>query len=287
MNNEQNNIIGGAKPIPPTPSPIPPVGSSNPENIISTPQSIDNNPILEPTGNSIGIVATEPIANTKPETLLGDSSLTSASSTGTIPITPVPETTASQPIADSGISTPPDGQILSVNSNSIVPEMASNPNNTPVQSQNLNAEMPELKIDSVGPFDIGIGSPTLPPIGTSSAQTSEATITTPINTMNNITTSQTIIPDPTTPPSNNTDTNNITSQENNIVSVRKYLGTMILFSIPIVGFIMLLIKAFDKKDKNISNLAKAQLLIFLIIGLIGFIATVILGASLAPLISGS
>ena len=81
--------------------------------------------------------------------------------------------------------------------------------------------------------------------------------------------------------------NNNVSNDSEVVSVKKYLGYIVLFSIPVVGIIMLIVKALDKKDKNISNFAKAQLLLSLIITVIvtvlsiafaGMIATVITGA---------
>lgn len=50
-----------------------------------------------------------------------------------------------------------------------------------------------------------------------------------------------------------------------VVSVFKWLGLMILFVIPVVGPIMLLVKAFGKeKNKTIKNYARAQLLLSVI-----------------------
>lgn len=65
----------------------------------------------------------------------------------------------------------------------------------------------------------------------------------------------------------------------NIVSVKKYLGHMILFSIPVVGFVMLIVKAFSKKDKNISNYAKAQLLLAIIVTVLSVIITLVISVS--------
>jgi len=73
--------------------------------------------------------------------------------------------------------------------------------------------------------------------------------------------------------------NNVTSipdTEDNIISVKKYLGYMVLFSIPVVGFIMLIIKGFvDKKNKNISNFAKANLIFSLIITIFSILAIIL------------
>lgn len=69
---------------------------------------------------------------------------------------------------------------------------------------------------------------------------------------------------PSTPNTETTPTNNNSPQDNNLVSIKKYLGYIILFRIPTVGIIALIIKALDKKNKNISNLAKAELIFILI-----------------------
>lgn len=73
----------------------------------------------------------------------------------------------------------------------------------------------------------------------------------------------------TQPISNNLDT----ISHSNVVSLGKYLGHMFLFSIPLIGFIFLLVKAFDKKDENISNFAKATLVFGVLIVAILFILT--------------
>jgi len=61
------------------------------------------------------------------------------------------------------------------------------------------------------------------------------------------------------------DSINVVNRQNEnmaeVVSVKKYLIHFILMCIPIVGFIVLIIRALNKEDKNISNLAKAQLLL--------------------------
>ena len=54
---------------------------------------------------------------------------------------------------------------------------------------------------------------------------------------------------------NNNDKNNEIINSDNVTSTGTYLGHIFLFSIPVIGFIMLIIKAFDKKNKNISNWA--------------------------------
>ena len=62
------------------------------------------------------------------------------------------------------------------------------------------------------------------------------------------------------------DSNDVSSD--NIVSVGKYMGYLFLFTIPVVGFIMIIVKAVNKKDKNIANFAKAILVYALIFGVI-------------------
>lgn len=68
---------------------------------------------------------------------------------------------------------------------------------------------------------------------------------------------------------------NNTTGFSDVVSVGKYLGYFFLFAIPVIGFIMLVVKAFDKKDKNISNFAKAQLLFGVIVGAVAIVLSII------------
>ncbi len=72
---------------------------------------------------------------------------------------------------------------------------------------------------------------------------------------------------------NNYDTNN----KEEVVSVKKYLVLNLLFAIPIVGLIMLIVKAFDKNtNKNISNYAKSMLIWYLIVFIISFVFTILI-----------
>ena len=64
-----------------------------------------------------------------------------------------------------------------------------------------------------------------------------------------------------------------------VVSVGKYLGHFLLFAIPIIGFILLIVKIFNKGDENISNFAKAYLLFGVIIVVICSVFAIV-GASL-------
>ena len=67
-----------------------------------------------------------------------------------------------------------------------------------------------------------------------------------------------------------------------VVSVKRYMMYIILFSIPVVGLIVLIVKFFDKNDKNISNYAKAQLLLSLIGAVIGVIMLIFLSTYIVP-----
>lgn len=76
-----------------------------------------------------------------------------------------------------------------------------------------------------------------------------------------------------------------------VVPVKKYFLHFLLTSIPVVGMILLIIRAIDKKDKNISNLAKAQLLFSFAGVLVGVIITFIMlgivGTSIASIINNN
>ena len=89
---------------------------------------------------------------------------------------------------------------------------------------------------------------------------------------------------PQQPPATN---NSNSSSNDNIVSVKKYLGHLFLFVIPVVGFILLIVKAVDNKDKNITNYARAQLLFAGILTVILVIISIIAGISITNSISDS
>ena len=298
MNNKQNNIIGGMNPVAPTenPTPIPePVASTIQASVDSMqPQMGENSPIpganLQP--QPVGIIS-EPLTTPSTSTDLSQDNKSSEQSSplGTIPISPVPgmpsPTTSqsamneSQTQMNEQVNT---GSVLSSNSNSVTSEISTNskePESTMTSSNNV---VPELKLDSSSPFDIGIGAnnesnsplsnqtnltPDLSAMNTMSTNTT--TVQNPVNTNSSVVTST------SEKPLTNANPANVTTNDE-VVSVKKYLGTLILFSVPIVGFIMLLIKAFsNSENKNISNLAKAQLLYALIIILLYIVIVFLLG----------
>ena len=61
------------------------------------------------------------------------------------------------------------------------------------------------------------------------------------------------------------------------VSVGAYIGYMILFAIPVVGFIMMLVTAFGSGKKSLKNFARAYLIVQIIAIVIGIISGVALG----------
>lgn len=62
------------------------------------------------------------------------------------------------------------------------------------------------------------------------------------------------------------------------VSVGKYIGYSILFSIPVVGFIMLLVTAFSGgTNKSLKNYARAMLVMMVIGVVLGVILGVLMG----------
>lgn len=72
-----------------------------------------------------------------------------------------------------------------------------------------------------------------------------------------------------------------------VVSVKKYLIHMLLCCIPLVGIIILIMRALDRKDKNISNLARAQLLISAIVVLLSVVMMFVIGSLMTSLFSNS
>lgn len=61
------------------------------------------------------------------------------------------------------------------------------------------------------------------------------------------------------------------------ISVGAYLGYMVLFSIPVIGIIMMLVTAFGSGEKSLKNFAKAHLILYVIAVVIS-IVLILLGA---------
>lgn len=72
-----------------------------------------------------------------------------------------------------------------------------------------------------------------------------------------------------------------------VVSVKKYLVHMLLCCIPIVGIIILIMRALDRKDKNISNLARAQLLISAFAVLLSVVFMFVMGSMITSIIGNA
>ena len=80
-------------------------------------------------------------------------------------------------------------------------------------------------------------------------------------------------------------TNQGLNNNDEVVTVKQYLIYTLLCCIPFVGFIIMLMKAFGNNvNKNISNLAKAQLLLAVIVTVIGFVFGSLLGSLLVNML---
>ena len=77
---------------------------------------------------------------------------------------------------------------------------------------------------------------------------------------------------------NNNNNNNIPAQYKPI-SAWGYVGYQLLFNIPLVGFILLIIFAFDNENVNRKNFARSYFCAFLI-AIIFIVIVLIIGASL-------
>lgn len=205
-----------------------------------------------------------------------------------IPVQSNSETTAASPITN---SLPPlnSDNVIPINSNSVIPGIV---NSSPVESINTSTNNlnQELNINNSSPFDIGLNSSTIP-----QSQPTNATIL-PINNINGSTITNEVL---------STSSNNVQPLNNNLgdatpltnvgndngsndtISVKQYLLHMILCSIPLVGIIVLLMRAFsNKENKNISNLAKAQLLLSVIITVLFTVLSIVFGSLLGSLSNG-
>lgn len=161
-------------------------------------------------------------------------------------------------------------QVQPITPKIIIPESKNNTISTP-QPQNT---IPELKLESSSPFDIGVN----PQLNTTTSINTETTYSKvsptiiPTNVPNNINNNDQTSPDI------NIQVPEANIPNDNIVTVGSYILHMILFAIPVVGFIMLIIKALDKNNKNISNFAKAELIIAVIATILSILIFIIFGS---------
>lgn len=177
-------------------------------------------------------------------------------------------------------STPPVSAsqgIISLSSQSIIPEQK----NTNVSNLAVDSTS-EPNLSSANPFDIGIALTPISPM----EQMSKTTLLTPqmpnTSVVNNPMNTETANPTISSTESTSSKENEPINDET-IVSVGQYLGHLVLFSLPIIGQIMLIVKIFDKKNKNISNLAKAQLLLFAMMIILVVVFIVVFGTTFAKI----
>ena len=226
---------------------------------------------IQPTNNNQTNTTSSEVSQNQP----------SITNQGAIPITPIPEVKGE---ASSNVEQSQNniGQSLQ---QGITPTIV-----MPETKESLIAPQPqnkELNLESSSPFDIGVNAPLSTNANVNiTPEVPNNTPITPItvsNTGQENTTSDINLGNNQQPQDINISSQS--QQSNDVVSVGKYLLYIILFSIPIVGFIMLIIKALDKKEKNISNFAKAQLIIVLASIILCVIMFFIAGATIASYIT--
>lgn len=220
--------------------------------------------------------------------------------------TPIPETQPTTPLqtnlnsliqpVQGDLASTPTNNVISTNANSVMPGTVNPIFNGNVVEPTTPQPNNNLNIVNSSPFDIGLNST----INTEKTQIIDPILSGSNNISNTTNENSQLLNNNSMQPLNNNVTNNFgdatpltnaninNTSNDNIVSVGKYLGYILLFSIPIVGFIMLLVKAFgDKKDKNISNLAKAQLILIVIATVLSIVLSIAFGALIASAISGN
>ena len=220
--------------------------------------------------------------------------------------TPIPETQPTTPLqtnlnsliqpVQGDLASTPTNNVISTNANSVMPGTVNPIFNGNVVEPTTPQPNNNLNIVNSSPFDIGLNST----INTEKTQIIDPILSGSNNISNTTNENSQLLNNNSMQPLNNNVTNNFgdatpltnaninNTSNDNIVSVGKYLGYILLFSIPIVGFIMLLVKAFgDKKDKNISNLAKAQLILIVIVTVLSIVLSIAFGALIASAISGN
>ena len=303
MNNDNSQgVVFGGQPIN---NLVPPVDAGANSTLNATAPNVINEPVSPiPMVNPTGMVT--PVMNEN----VGPMPVNNVNDLGVMPTNSIIDNSANamqNPVNSNAgvgiISSPINSDLISVTPDAIVPTMNSennmslnvaNPNNTIENNipNTLNNMGSVSGVTAINPMDTNNGVPPVNP----------GTITPEQSNMNNTVNQQSDIlgfdlpsntsvvqasPNPsveavapaaeamqTTVPSNETMVSN-TSDENVVVSVGTYLGYMFLAMIPVVGIIVLIMKALNKKDKAVANFAKAQLLFTVIISvLVGVLGTV-------------
>lgn len=270
MNNEQNNTFVVPNPAQSNNQTIP--GSTVIPGANLTPIAPTDNGGVTPINqvspdinNSINNVATQPITGQATE----QAPITNLNPSPITRIVTGPQAVNPPNIPNTPINTLPNENLISVNSNNVVPGIvnqgSATNNDASINNSNSELNTPRPLNTETSTMNQPILTPNIPvnPTNTSNE---------PIN--NNLGDATPL-------------TNEGLSEGGEVISVWKYLGTMVLFCIPIVGQIMLFIKAFGgEKNKNIKNLARAYLLLAVIMVVLSIVFTVVFSAVLASMLGG-
>lgn len=266
-NNGMNtgSVIPGAGLMPvggPTGSPAPapaPTPAVSPETTPATMSPVGPTPIVptpiiaepEPSPVIPSVVSTSDNNNILTPPAIP--SVVDASNTSTVAPSIMPSEQVA-PNAGIGIMGGNDASSSSVPNNDILGMGVNNP--APVDNNvNIN-NGPDLMAGGSSPFDIGLGPATMTPnMGSNSIM--------PSNNAN-------IVGNSTDNKPFTNETANISVEGETVVSVGTYLINMFLFALPVIGFILILVKAFSKKtNKNLSNFAKAFLVMYFLAVVLG------------------
>ena len=169
-----------------------------------------------------------------------------------IPVNPIGDIVQSNntQAQDNNVNNSSINQELSI----VIPQMKNDSTNIDSSSSNTNSDLNvgSLQLNGSTPFDIGVSNS---------------------NSNNDVSNEQVVINSNNNSDSSNQDANikndinppavNINS--NSELTVGFYIKNMILFSIPIVGLILMIKKATNKEDKNESVFAKAYLILYAIV----------------------
>lgn len=290
MNNEQNNILAGLN------SNIEPVPVNNNQNLANSFQNNSNNnttdvipganltPIINnPTVNenqAFNTIKSQPeeVINEQPNAIINPTPIPGMEVTNEV----TSITNSNQANNNQNTIIPNQNPSNSVNNNANN-TIGLNSSNLSNQSQLTTSSQPDIKLETTTPFDIGINS-----VNTNQAATQMMMSENIKNITNGMEENKNLSSEVTStnqPLTNSNITNDMNNSNDNIVSVGSYLGHILLFSIPLIGFVMLLVKAFgSKSNKNISNFAKAQLLLSVIVVVLSmvimFAITFIIGGSM-------
>ena len=293
MNNESNNMNTNVQNVIPNPIPtgVAPSGNDGMVNNIQTPIAnptpVTGTPTISDMVNQSPVNQATPVEMNNPNPVPNIISTPPVSNIGTeaqptvVPNIVEPQVAA--PVTDN--VSPQPIQVTETISNDINPSIAPVSNGmvnetSMITPASVNGGVSDMTNTGMNPVNEINAAPLNFDLPSGNVETSNA-MNQPNNNQVVNQNANVITPVANEPVVNTSSNDSNVSDDHQVVGIGTYVGILILTMIPVIGIIVLIAKALDKKNKNVSNFAKAQLILMFIATLFVTVLTIIL-SSVAP-----